>query len=262
FLIEPVYEAVRKLKLDIPIYTIVTDPFTAHPMWFLRKDQRFIVFSERLKQTLSAGIEKGRVEVFPFILEEKFSQPIPASAVTALKREMGFMTGKKIILMLGGGDGIPHGRAILEKLLKTNPDAEIAVVCGRDKSLYNAAIKLKENYPDISLKVYEFVSFVYELLNISDVVITKCGASTIMEILILTKVPVVNDYIWEQEKGNIDFVQDNGLGIYERNIARMPAELNRLIRDEEYYRSFRKNIENLKLKNGVSDVAEYLLKEE
>lgn len=259
FLIEPVYEAVRKLKLDIPIYTIVTDPFTAHPMWFLRKDQRFIVFSERLKQTLAAEIEKERVEVFPFILEEKFSQPVPASAVTVLKREMGFTTGKKIILMLGGGDGIPQGRAILEKLLRTNPDAEIAVVCGRDKSLYNAAIKLKENYPDISLKVYEFVSFVYELLNISDVVITKCGASTIMEILILKKVPVVNNYIWEQEKGNIDFVQDNRLGIYERNIARLPAELNRLISDEEYYRSFRKNIENLKLKNGVSDVAEFLL---
>jgi UDP-N-acetylglucosamine:LPS N-acetylglucosamine transferase len=260
FLIEPVYEAVKKLKLNIPIYTIVTDPFTAHPMWFLKKDQRFIVFSEKLKQTLPAGIEKGQVEVFPFILEEKFSQPVPASAIPILKREMGFITDKKIILMLGGGDGIPHGRTILEKLLRTNPDAEIAVVCGKNKSLYKAAVKLKENFPDTSLKVYEFVSFVYELLNISDVVITKCGASTIMEILILNKVPVVNNYIWEQEKGNIDFVQDNGLGVYERNIARVPAEVNRLISDAEYYKSFRKNIENLKLRNGLEDVAEFLMK--
>ena len=105
FLIEPVYEAVKKLKLDIPVFTIVTDPFTAHPMWFLRKSQRFIVFSEELKQSLSPGIPVEQVYVFPFILEEKFSQPIPTSAIPALKREMGFTTDKKIILILGGGDG-------------------------------------------------------------------------------------------------------------------------------------------------------------
>lgn len=262
FLIEPVYEAVKKLKSDIPVFTIVTDPFTAHPMWFLRKSQRFIVFSEELKQSLSPGIPMEQVYVFPFILEEKFSQPIPPSAIPALKREMGFTTDKKIILILGGGDGIPHGRIILEKILNTKPDAEIAVVCGKDKSFYAASKRLGEKYPDISLKVYEFVSFVYELLNISDVVITKCGASTIMEILILNRVPVVNNYIWEQEKGNIDFVQDNGLGIYEKDISKLPAEVKRLTEDDEYYRRFRKNIENLKMKNGVTDVAEFLFNSE
>ncbi len=262
FLIEPVYEAVKKLKLDIPVFTIVTDPFTAHPMWFLRKNQRFIVFSEKLKKSISPGISKERVYVFPFILEEKFSQPIPASAIPALKREMGFTTDKKIILILGGGDGIPHGRVILEKILSTGPDAEIAIVCGKNKTLYTAANRLKEKYSDLSIKVYEFVSFVYELLNISDVIITKCGASTIMEILILNKVPVVNDYIWEQEKGNIEFVENNRLGIYEKDVSKLPAEVKRLAEDDEYYKGFRKNIENLKMKNGVADVAEFLYRSE
>ena len=160
------------------------------------------------------------------------------------------------------GTGIPHGRTILEKILSTKPDAEIAVVCGKNKSFYAAAKRLGEKYPDISIKVYEFVSFVYELLNISDVVITKCGASTIMEILILNKVPVVNNYIWEQEKGNIDFVQHSGLGIYEKDISKLPAEVKRLTEDEEYYKMFRKNIENLKIKNGVADVAEFLFNSE
>jgi len=262
FLIEPVYEAVKKLKLKIPVYTVVTDPYTAHPMWFLRKNQRFIIFSERLKDSLVHKISPEHIHVFPFILEEKFSQPVPASVIPRLKREMGFEAEKKIIMILGGGDGIPHGRTILEDLLKLKPDAEIAVVCGKNKSFYNAAKKLKERNPDVSMKVYEFVSFVYELLNISDVVITKCGASTIMEILILCKVPVVNDFIWEQEKGNIEFVQENGLGVYEKDISKLPAEVNRLIEDDIYYGSFRKNIENLKIKNGLADVAEFLFKDE
>ena len=81
-----------------------------------------------------------------------------------------------------------------------------------------------------------------------------------MEILILNKVPVVNDFIWEQEKGNIDFVQDSLLGIYEKSISAIPDIVNRLIEDAEYYESFRRNIKNLNLKNGVSEVAEFLLR--
>ncbi len=260
FLIEPVYEAVKKLNLNIPVFTLVTDPYTAHPMWFLKKDQRFIIFSEKLKQSLSRRISPDHLHVFPFILEEKFSQPIPSSAIRSLKVEMGFDPGNKIILILGGGDGIPHGRTILERIIASKPGAAIAVVAGKNKSFYSAANKLKERNPDVPVKVYEFISFVYELLNISDVVITKCGASTIMEILILNKVPVVNNFIWEQEKGNIEFVQENELGIYEREISAIPEAVGRLINDDEYYAKFTNNIRRLGMKNGVEDVAEFLLK--
>ena len=258
FLIEPVYEAVKKLKLSIPVFTIVTDPYTAHPMWFLRKDQRFIIFSEKLKRALSQRIPPDRLNVFPFILEEKFSQPIPASAIRRLKVEMGFDPGNKIILILGGGDGIPHGRTILERTIASKSGAGIAVVAGKNRSLYAAAKKLKEKHPDVPVKVYEFISFVYELLNISDVVITKGGASTIMEILILNKIPVVNNFIWEQEKGNIDFVEENELGIFERDISAITEAVGRLINDDEYYGKFINNIKRLGIKNGVADVAEFL----
>lgn len=262
FLIKPVYEAVKKLKLNVPIYTIVTDPYTAHPMWFLRKDQRFIIFSEKLKETLSRRISPDRLHVFPFILEEKFSQPIPMSVNRSLKVEMGFDPGSKVILILGGGDGIPHGRTILEKLITSNPQAIIAVVAGKDRAFFAAAKRLKEKHPEVSIKVYEFITFVYELLNISDVVITKCGASTIMQILILNKVPIVNNFIWEQEKGNIDFVQENELGIYEKDAAAIPEAVNRLINEDEYYGKFVNNIKRLGIKNGVADVAEFLFTSE
>lgn len=260
FLIDPVYKALIKLKMKLPVYTLVTDPYTAHPIWALRKNLEYIVFSERLKNVFSKNVSENKIHVFPFILEEKFSQPVPLSAVSNLKMEMGFSDEKKLILIMGGGDGIPHGRAILANLLNAKPDAEIAVVCGKNKNFYNTAIRLKEKHPEIRIKIYEFINFVYELLNISDVVITKCGASTMMEILILNKVPVVNDYIWEQEKGNIEFVRDNELGIYEKDISRVPQAVIKLIEDDIYYEKFRKNIADMNIKNGIADVAEFLYK--
>ena len=262
FLIDPVYEALKKLKLKIPVYTVITDPFTAHPIWTLRKDQEYIVFSERLKQTLIDKIPAEKIHVFQFILEEKFSQAIPSSIIPRLKIEMGFSIDKKIILIMGGGDGIPHGRTILTNLLISKPDAEIAVVCGKNKAFYNYAVRLKEKHPEVKMKVYEFINFVYELLNISNVVITKCGASTMMEILILDKVPVVNDYIWEQEKGNIEFIKDNELGIYEKDISRVPDAVIKLIADNAYYEKFSNNIKKMDIKNGIAEVAEFLFKDE
>ena len=262
FLIKPVYEAIKKLNLDIPVFTIVTDPYTAHPMWFLNKNQRFIIFSEILKQKLSHKISAENIHVFPFILEEKYSQPIPDTAIPKLKIEMGFSPDKKIITILGGGDGIPYGKTILEKLIKIKPNAEIAVVCGKDKSFYSSATKLKEKSADVRVKVYEFINFVYELLNVSDVVITKCGASTMMEILILNKVPVVNTYIWEQEKGNIEFIENNKIGIYERDISALPLVVNKLIEDNNFYEKFRNNISDKQIKNGLADVAEFIFNTE
>ncbi len=259
FLIDPVYKALNKLKLNLPVYTLVTDPYTAHPIWTFKKDQRFIVFSERLKNEFTKRVPAEKIHVFPFPLEEKFSQPVPSSAIPGLKIEMGFSLDKKLILILGGGDGIPHGRTILTNLINAKPDAEIAVVCGKNKPFYSLAIRLKEKHPEVKMKVYEFINFVYELLNISDVVITKCGASTMMEILILNKVPVVNDYIWEQEKGNIEYVKDNELGIYERDISKVPEAVIKLIRDRDFYEKFRKNIISMNIKNGISGVAEFLI---
>ena len=260
-LIEPVYRVINKLNLDIPVYTIITDPYTAHPIWTLRKNQRYIVFSERLKQAFLKWVPAENIYVFPFILEEKFSQPIPQSAIPSMKKEMGFTVGKKLILVMGGGDGIPHGRIVLLNLLNAKPDADIAVVCGKNKSFYITALHLKEKHPEVNMKVYEFINFVYELLNISDVVITKCGASTMMEILILNKVPVINDYIWEQEKGNIEFIQENNLGIFERDITKIPDIVIKLIENHGVYEKYTENIKRMKIKNGLADVAEFLIRD-
>ena len=94
----------------------------------------------------------------------------------------------------------------MKRLLKSNLKSEIGIVCGKNEVLQKGAENLKQKYKAKHLTIYGYVDFIYELINISDVVLTKCGASTIMEILNLKKVPVVNDYIWEQEQGNVDYL--------------------------------------------------------
>ncbi|MBP6671633.1 MAG: hypothetical protein KA247_00715 [Bacteroidetes bacterium] len=258
FLIAPVYQVLKELGLTIPVITVITDPFTAHPLWFQNKQQRFIVFSERLKQhCLRRRIPEHSIHVFPFIIDEKFTAPLSAEQIAEVRTRFGFDPKKKLVLIIGGGDGIPHGTAILKNILSAPLNVQTAIVCGKNKELRADALKLKEQFP--ALSVFGFVDFVYELLNASDIVITKCGASTIMEILMMMKVPVIIDYLWEQELGNMEFVRDNSLGIFERDITKLPEIIRMLTEDETSIGTFQNNIEQRKLRNGTADVGEFII---
>ena len=257
-MIEPVYEILKELKLDIPVVTLVTDPFTAHPMWFKYPQKQFIVFSDRLKDycRTKKRLPESTVRVFPFIIDDKFSSSLSTAEVHTVKSKYGF-TEQKTVLIIGGGDGIPNGKFILQHLLDAHLGVTIAIVCGRNKELYADAMRFQKKYP--SLKVFGFVDFVYDLLNASDIVITKCGASTIMEILLLKKIPIINDYLWEQELGNMEFVRDNALGIFERNIEKLPSIVRTLTTEKAEYNRYIHTIESMHLRSGTKEVAEFLV---
>ena len=164
--------------------------------------------------------------------------------------------GATIVLIIGGGDGIPHGTSILRHLLNASLNVEIAIVCGKNKELYADALELQQQNP--SLKVFAFVDFVYELLHASDIVVTKCGASTIMEILIMKKIPIINDYLWEQELGNMEFIRDNELGIFEHDTAKLPSLIQELVSGDEKYQQYFKNIDKMNVRSGTEEVGEFL----
>lgn len=261
FLIKPVFEIINEHKLDIPVITVVTDPFTAHPIWFQQKDQNYIVFSDLLKEKcIKKGISKHRLHVFPFVLDSQFSKKVTPQRQRRIRKKLGFEPESRIIMIMGGGDGMPHGKKILKKILKRNVGAEIAIVCGKNEKLFNKAMELKTKYDFQNLKVYGFIDFVYSLVSISDVVITKCGASTFMEILMMGKIPVINNYIWEQEKGNMEYVCKSNMGILEKDTSMIPDVLQRLLTDNEYYNSISNNIRNASITNGVGQVSNYILK--
>jgi UDP-N-acetylglucosamine:LPS N-acetylglucosamine transferase len=177
-----------------------------------------------------------------------------------LKRQMGFHPDKKLILIIGGADGIPRGKRIVKNLLYENPGASLAVVCGKNERMRLRLLALKEERGSEHLKVFGFVDSVYELLQVSDVVITKCGASMFMETLFSRRIPIVNNYLWEQEKGNVEFLRRNHFGIYERDTRKLSSWINRLFSDARLYSSFNDNIERARLVNGAGMVSDYIVR--
>ncbi|HKI79912.1 MAG TPA: glycosyltransferase [Ignavibacteriaceae bacterium] len=260
FLIKPLYDVVKKENLKVNIFTIVTDPFTAHPIWFLKKDQNFIVFSEKLrKKCIRYNISAERLNVFPFIIDEKFTESNTTDSVKEIKKQFGFNINKKLILLLGGGEGIPRGLAIVSSLIHKKTTAEIVVVCGRNDELYDELCNFVKKSDVKNIKLFKYVNFVEKLIKVSDVVITKCGASTFMEILASKKMPVVINYIWEQEKGNVEFLTQNKLGVYEKNIEKLPGIIKKIISGDKEFAAIHENIKNSDFKNGLDEIVKFIM---
>ncbi len=259
FLIRPIKSIVKNSGRKIEVVSVVTDPFTPHPLWFLDKEQRFVIFSNELKKhCLRIGIPEKNLKVLPFVIDQKYSKLADEKNKEALRATFGF-TNKKIVLILGGGDGMPGGEKIVRSLLKLNGKIEIAFVAGKNKEMFNNISLMKKKNSIERLKLFGFVDHIYELISVSDIIITKCGASTLMEILLSQKVPVVNRYLWEQEKGNVDFLLRHKMGIYERRIEKLAEEVERLIDEKDYYTKYVNNIVKQDITNGVGKVAEYIL---
>ena len=257
FFIKPVEEILKKHGLKTPVIVYVTDPHSPPIQWFVSKTVNYILASEDAKQTaIKNGTPKSRCVIFPYIINDKYSKRLSVSEVEGLKKKMGYPSGKKVVLIVGGGDGIPKGFSIISSLLRKKLDAEIALVCGKNKQLRKLAELLAKRYKN--LHVYGFVDFVYELINISDVVITKCGASMFMEIILQGKIPIINSYLGGQEVGNKDFVVDNKLGFYEPKVSRLVPLIRRIFSNAEFRESIMKNQEIQHFRNGTAEVAEYI----
>jgi processive 1,2-diacylglycerol beta-glucosyltransferase/1,2-diacylglycerol 3-beta-galactosyltransferase len=73
------------------------------------------------------------------VIDDKFSNKLSNDEIISVKKKFEYDPAKKILLILGGGDGIPKGEKILEELLKSKPDYEIGIVCGKNEILQKGA---------------------------------------------------------------------------------------------------------------------------
>ncbi len=81
-----------------------------------------------------------------------------------------------------------------------------------------------------------------------------------MEILHLKKIPIVIDYIWGQEKGNMEFIRDNNMGIFEKDISKIPSIIRGLLENNNKHNFYVNNIEKENLRPGTEEVTRFILK--
>ncbi len=158
-----------------------------------------------------------------------------------------------------GGEGLTDGARVLENLVRSNLDYEIAVVCGNSASFKADAGRIARNHPERRMAVYGFTDQMYELMNMADLVIGKAGPATVMEVLILHKPLILTSYMYGQEKGNVEFVVRNRLGFFVRRPGAIQTVVEAILLDNDRHSEMQNRIANMGIENGTERIVEFIL---
>lgn len=259
-LVRAAYYAAKETDPKIPVQTIVLDPFSAHPIWFANPIVPVIVLSKKVKRECLTlyNYSKEKVRRFPIPLRSEFNQALNKKEVEKKKKKHGFKEGVPIILFAGGGEGFPNGYEYVRAFLHARTEVQIAIVCGRDSVLKWQINFLAKRYPESTVKTFGYIDFMFELMNLADLIVCKGGPATVMEVLILGKPPIISQYVYGQEKGNVEFVVSNKLGAYIENPKEMVKKVSYLLQHKDSYQELQENIQNLSINNGTDHICRYL----
>jgi 1,2-diacylglycerol 3-beta-galactosyltransferase len=216
-----VLKVMRRIRLSVPFLTVVTDMVDLHPLWIDPEVDFCMVPTEpaRLK-ALKFGCPAEKLLVVGQPVALKFAQETASKAT--LRHKLGLQSTRKTILLVGGGEGFGRLFDIARAIASQVSVAQLLIIAGRNRMLKQ---KLEAVVWEIPTHVYGFVDNMPELMRCADIIVTKAGPGTISEALVSRLPLILFDYIPGQEKGNVSYVIDHGVGVFVQN----PLEIARLI---------------------------------
>jgi processive 1,2-diacylglycerol beta-glucosyltransferase/1,2-diacylglycerol 3-beta-galactosyltransferase len=150
-------------------------------------------------------------------------------------------------------------RYFLAQAANSGTDLKIVVVCGRNESAYRTLQKFVRRYPNADVDIHGYVNNMPELLRQADCVVTKAGASLIMETLSSKKPLIISTYIHGQELGNVRFVVKSGAGWFIQKPENIFCKVRELAENADYRHIIAENIAALDIKPDLQGIREYIL---
>jgi 1,2-diacylglycerol 3-beta-galactosyltransferase len=143
----------KKKGVYIPFFTVVTDFGSGHCTWFQGNPDMIYVASERIKKLAKrrGGHNDGKLVMSGLPIRDDFAVQAERmgdrtsvkgkSYRQLMKGQLGLSPNKKVVLLMGGGEGVGSlamiAKKLREQLIRDGVDATICVICGRNEKLKN-----------------------------------------------------------------------------------------------------------------------------
>ncbi len=193
-----------------PFVTVVTDMVSTHALWFDHRADLTIVPTEMARQVaIGYTMLPEKVRVVGQPVSQGCSAPIGDRS--HLRKTFGWPKGKKVILLVGGGEGMGPLAATARAIDESGLDVCLVIVTGRNSKL---EAELKEQTWENPAFIYGFVHDMPNFMRAADVIVTKAGPGTIAEALNAELPIILYAKLPGQEDGNVDFVLSEGVGVW------------------------------------------------
>lgn len=252
----------RNLSTKILFYIVITDPFKPIASGFdVIGASKYFCPTNIVKTILDrVGIKRELVEVTGFPVSPKFTNNYSDKQKELLCEKMGLCSHSNKLLLNSGALGSFHYLKFLQIAIETQHDFQIILICGRNKLLFKEANKYVTKKGISNVKILPFINNVWEILKITDLVISKPGANSFFECL-YSKTPVIIDGIsgfLYQEKGVADYLEIFKVGIILKECDKLGNLLEKFS-DPNLLSEYRTNIEAMNLASGTDKIVKEVL---
>lgn len=229
-----------------PFISVVTD-FEAHYAYVSKEVDLYITGSDFTNESLmEKGIDQDRIKNLGIPIHPKFYKPSgvvkPADAPFT-------------VLLMGGSMGLDPMKKAFLNLLNMDRDMKLYVVCGTNKTLKAELDKLVElSNSRLDIEVLGFTDNIHELMELSDVIVTKPGGLTVSESLIKKLPMIVPYFIPGQEAENLDFLTLVNIAVEVRDVKRISKIVTYLMDHPIRLEGMKKEIEYISRNHSLEMV--------
>jgi 1,2-diacylglycerol 3-beta-galactosyltransferase len=195
----------------VPVVTVITDLGKVHESWLVPEADAVVVPAREVyMRALARGVPRSRLRLLGHPIHPKFDDVTGSKA--DLREQLGLSPDLQVVMLMAGGEGGGKLLSTSLALARARLPIELVVVCGRNEPLAQKLSEISVSMPT-PMHVLGFTDKIPEYFRAVDVLVTKAGPGTLAEANAAQLPVVVYDYVPGQERGNVDFVRHNGLGL-------------------------------------------------
>jgi processive 1,2-diacylglycerol beta-glucosyltransferase len=235
-----------------PIYTVITDSISIHPLWLAGHSDLYLVADEDSRQVLlQSGVDAARVSVSGFPVSLRFTQPAQPQP-------------QQSILLLPSTSCGDVEATLLALVPMLQAGISLTLPAGKHlPRLYQMLRKFTDTYPQLKVEIIGWTNRMPELLLSHSVVITKAGGAILHEAMAACIPCVINYVVPGQEEGNADYVLRHGGG----KLTHSPAETAHavgeiLAQNGQLAQTMRQALAQVAMPAAAHSVAEAVLKKQ
>jgi processive 1,2-diacylglycerol beta-glucosyltransferase len=248
----------RKQRLrwrDVPLYCVVTD-FAVHALWIAKNvDCYYVATEEARRQLIRKGQPADKIRITGIPVDPVFSQ---SDTNENARRKLNIDPATPTILLLSGGFGIGPTVDLIRSFRQAPTKCQLLVVAGANEKLRKEALAAADELT-MPVKVFGFVDTIHELMDASDIVISKPGGLTTSEVLAKGKPMLAIDPIPGQEQRNCEYLLEAGAAarLYEPEDA--PDKVRSILEDPCRMQRMQQNARAIRHPNAARDIARDIL---
>lgn len=244
----------KRGKVETFLVTCITD-YYPHAFWRNNGVDLYIVPNEDLiPRLVKLGVPPEKTHIVGLPIGPEF---VDKHDKKELCKKLGINAELFSLLITSGGFGVGPIKELVAEIEKIEYPLQVLVVCGKNAGLQKELSAYIEESRHI-FRIFGFVKNMDELMEVSDILISKSGGLTSTEAM-AKNLPIIILYpIPGQEFSNSEFLVKHGAGVRVKSAKQARIALEGLLTEPDRLAALRQNIGKLAKPNAAREIMTYL----